>query len=31
MSDEPPVPIAETPEKISKEPILIEQEIKNIF
>jgi len=31
MSDEPPVPIAETPEKITKEPILIEQENKKYF
>ena len=31
MSDEPPVPIAETPQKITKEPILIEQENKKYF
>jgi len=31
MSDEPPVPIAETLQKITKEPILIEQENKKYF
>ena len=31
MSDEPPVPIAKTPKQVTKEPILIEQEKKDIF
>ena len=31
MSDEPPVPIAETPKVITKEPILIEQDNKKYF
>ena len=31
MSDEPPVPLAETPKQITKEPILIEQENKKYF
>jgi hypothetical protein len=31
MSDEPPVPIAETPKEITKEPILLEQENKKYF
>ena len=31
MSDEPPVPIAETPNVITKEPILIEQDNKKYF
>jgi len=31
MSDEPPVPIAETPKQVTKEPILIEQENKKYF
>ena len=31
MSDEPPVPVAETPKEITKEPILIEQENKKYF
>ena len=31
MSDEPPVPVAETPKEITKEPILIEQVNKKYF